>query len=1147
MSDAFSKVTDATDNSAPVNATVFGQTIPILFGAAQVLGAPLWAAPAVTNDDGSRVITWAAMLGQRDPSTTGCVLKNVWIDSNLVFDGSGAGGVFEYEFYTGAEDQEASPAIVAIEGALKTPAFRDRIYIVVKNWKVPAGSNFPELTAEIVQSYSVDTTCYVEPFTRTNGSSHIFGTNYMFVDFATSLMWLACADSRYQVFDIDAQIQVGEFTDTEIARAQGSARYSQYLFCIGADNNKLCAVDKFGNKHFSDYSFSYHSLYCAAASHPLSDGLQRVFTQSYGPLFAITTLDPNTGELVNVRHVDKTYGYRGDAPICVLPQHRLTPNNDLAMCFFATGVQIVACLQPTSANAVMGVRQYHNENGNTINNNLTVSQSFLDVVFNLKEYLTATLGEPFNNATPWEIAAMAVDPINGAWLGVILYTGADDNFNYLDHTYYFRFKTAYAYLGQQTGTGPAPDLPSPWTLELETCVKLPFQHLSVGRGDFRAQNMADTETHMFLNNVAGSQAMCIFNFANGTYKVYPNNHYVLKDGGGAAGTGANNLDDWTTWSTSRGGFFYANIDGLNAISPGFALIGEQVSQGGTFELGTFFHSCALLAHYMPDQISVENIGDVIAGAVLNEQVSFLDLITVVTQLFDVDVVQSEGKVKFKRLHYGVDFTVDRVINESELAPINQGDLDDGHLLDKIRDTSGNLPGVLQVTYLDSENQYQLGTQTAKRTVFPARTSNSFTTQSFGVPVAMPTALALFLTDNYLFQQWARALSVGFRTTQKHLDLEPGDVIQINTDIDGNYILKLAEVALNGDMSLSMVGTNILSYPPSVNNKNNLNVASDDTGALPIVTQNGIFDFFVVDNINPNSGLGGETEADLFLFSSARLVFSLQNLDGTYALGLGLGTLVYGINNTELPAPQSWAIGRPNRDVSIDVTMKHGSPPVDGNGGYSRMLVGTIGRWEMIYYKGATRQGTTKTYTLDTIVRGMNGSDTVDGRHVADAILFIDASTLTPVAYTDFTGRSAPIYAAYPKQAPTAASSKQQHVSLVGGSLKPWAPVHVRAKRTSDGVVLRWLRRDRMTDYDGFNNTNNVPMSEITENYDLDIIAVNGSVVRTVVALIDATYTYTNEQIAVDSLDVSSNIHVKVYQNSAVVGRGYGRDMVCQVS
>lgn len=98
---------------------------------------------------------------------------------------------------------------------------------------------------------------------------------------------------------------------------------------------------------------------------------------------------------------------------------------------------------------------------------------------------------------------------------------------------------------------------------------------------------------------------------------------------------------------------------------------------------------------------------------------------------------------------------------------------------------------------------------------------------------------------------------------------------------------------------------------------------------------------------------------------------------------------------------------------------------------------------------------------------------------------------------------------------------------------------------SRDILISWLRRDRI-DIGALFVTDNVPMSEASEKYDVEIIQV-GSVVRTFTGLTTNSVLYTAAMQAADGwTQQPDQITVKVYQISAVVGRGFAGEVTVDV-
>jgi hypothetical protein len=98
---------------------------------------------------------------------------------------------------------------------------------------------------------------------------------------------------------------------------------------------------------------------------------------------------------------------------------------------------------------------------------------------------------------------------------------------------------------------------------------------------------------------------------------------------------------------------------------------------------------------------------------------------------------------------------------------------------------------------------------------------------------------------------------------------------------------------------------------------------------------------------------------------------------------------------------------------------------------------------------------------------------------------------------------------------------------------------------SRDIRLDWLRRDRMDGSPRF-VTDSVPMSEATEAYEVDI-KVAGAVVRTFTGLTTNSVVYTAAMQILDGFtQPPEQLTVVVYQMSAAVGRGFGKEVTVNV-
>ena len=105
------------------------------------------------------------------------------------------------------------------------------------------------------------------------------------------------------------------------------------------------------------------------------------------------------------------------------------------------------------------------------------------------------------------------------------------------------------------------------------------------------------------------------------------------------------------------------------------------------------------------------------------------------------------------------------------------------------------------------------------------------------------------------------------------------------------------------------------------------------------------------------------------------------------------------------------------------------------------------------------------------------------------------------------------------------------------ALLPLAPVHVQAKRRSDGVHVSWLRRTRI-DGDGW--AGEVPLGEDGEAYRLDILA--GDSVKRSIACTAPQAVYVAADEVADFGALQPSLHLRVAQISGTVGVGRATDV-----
>jgi hypothetical protein len=109
-------------------------------------------------------------------------------------------------------------------------------------------------------------------------------------------------------------------------------------------------------------------------------------------------------------------------------------------------------------------------------------------------------------------------------------------------------------------------------------------------------------------------------------------------------------------------------------------------------------------------------------------------------------------------------------------------------------------------------------------------------------------------------------------------------------------------------------------------------------------------------------------------------------------------------------------------------------------------------------------------------------------------------------------------------------------TLAGLALRPFAPVHVRARRTVDGVIISWFRRARL----GADNWEiaSTPLAEASERYVLRLF--DGGALKHEAETRAPTFTLTPTLETALFGALQASLSVGVAQLSEAVGAGFER-------
>jgi hypothetical protein len=199
-----------------------------------------------------------------------------------------------------------------------------------------------------------------------------------------------------------------------------------------------------------------------------------------------------------------------------------------------------------------------------------------------------------------------------------------------------------------------------------------------------------------------------------------------------------------------------------------------------------------------------------------------------------------------------------------------------------------------------------------------------------------------------------------------------------------------------------------------------------------------------------------------------------------------------------------------------------------------------GAWEVLQFETATLVAPA-TYELSNFLRGQAGTERAmlaPPQAGAPFVLITSALVRVDLSPDDvgltFQWRFGPADRDLGDPAYAAAA-----YAFAGTGLRPLSPVHVRGSRIGGDLLVTWVRRTRIGG-DSWEALE-VPLGEETERYEVDIL--DGTTVKRTLVSSTPSVTYTAAQQLTDFGTLPSAVSVRVFQLSAVWGRGWPRDAV----
>ncbi|MGN7292373.1 baseplate multidomain protein megatron [Rhizobium sp. SAFR-030] len=511
---------------------------------------------------------------------------------------------------------------------------------------------------------------------------------------------------------------------------------------------------------------------------------------------------------------------------------------------------------------------------------------------------------------------------------------------------------------------------------------------------------------------------------------------------------------------------------------------------------------------------------VVTGYLRDRPMSPRAEIEALASAFAFDAVETDGLIRF----------IPRGRNSVATLTLPELAMPDQREREEITLTRGQeteLPNEVAIGFTDAIDDYKPGAVSANRLAgYSERKSD------IRLALVLDQVQAQSIADRALVEAWIERETAGFALPPARIALDPGDVIDLV--VNGTpRAFRLKRVTDRGVREVEAVRAEAAIYTPPLNGI-----------APPTLTPPPIFGAAVLclmdlpllrdsdDGFSPYAAASASPWGGVVLMDSA--TGSDFALDTTLAVRATLGETIQ-----PLPAgpTEYWDEGSVLEVKLYAGELASATPDAILSGGTNSLALGTPdGDWEIVQFADAVLTGS-QTYRLTKLLRGRLGTE-----HAIRSPLALGAPVVQlNEAVAKIDGKPAERLAAHfyrwgPPALDIADPAWQQTTFAAKATGRmPWSPVQIAGVRNGGGdLTITWVRRTRFGGVwaDGVD----VPLNEESERYEVDVM--NGaSVVRTI-AVVTPTAGYTAAQQVADFGSAQSSITIRVYQLSAVVGRGW---------
>jgi len=448
------------------------------------------------------------------------------------------------------------------------------------------------------------------------------------------------------------------------------------------------------------------------------------------------------------------------------------------------------------------------------------------------------------------------------------------------------------------------------------------------------------------------------------------------------------------------------------------------------------------------------------------------------------------------------------------------------LLTQTRIEDIDLPSKVVVAFANKDIDYQQGAEEASRII-----ASHTNIENIALPIAMDQSKAIEIADVILSSSWSERKLYNFSLPFKYVRLNPTNTIELtHNGTVHTFIAIKVDVYPPSHIKVEAVSYDAENY--STNLPGGSPTASQQSISLVGPTLFELMDIPMLRDADDSAGfyIAG---AGYYAGWSGSVLYRSTDSGDTYNSIIALtAAATIGTTTDVLADANPWQWDRTN---TVNVRLVNGTfsstSEINTLNNANAVLIGS----EIVLFQTATLEAD-GTYTLSDLIRARRGTEWATSIHaVGERVVLLNATTLIRYQHDNSN-----IDASYQYKMVSNGTFLQNTASSsftsTGVALTPYSPVNIKGSRDgSNNLTVTWNRRSRITVQALWNPT----LGESTESYELEFWNVGETVqYGTTKTATSETYSYTAAAQTADGATPGQSFVVKIYQISAVVGRGY---------